>query len=102
MENSAPGSRVATVSPAREGVDVGVGEVGDVVGGGGAELDRELHARAVAELVGVHARGQPAGLPAARIARAWSPSKAPRSQKTSIQRACGAQASSIGPVTSAT
>ena len=43
-----------------ERVDVGVGDVGDVVGGGGAELDRELHARAVAELVGVHARGQAA------------------------------------------
>jgi len=41
-------------------------------------------------------------LPAARIARAWSPSNAPCSQNTSIQRACGAQASSIGPVTRST
>lgn len=45
---------------------------------------------------------RPLALPAVRIARAWSPSKAPFSQKTSIQRAYGAQASSISPVTSAT
>ena len=34
-------------------------------------------------------------MPARRISRAWSASNAPRSQNTSIQRACGAQASSI-------
>ena len=34
-----------------------------VVGGGGAELDRDLDARAVAELVGVHARRQALGDP---------------------------------------
>ena len=55
VENSAPGSRVATVSRAGQRVDVGVGQVGAVVGAGRAELDRELHARPGAELVGVHA-----------------------------------------------
>ena len=87
------------VAAAPERVDVGVGEVGAVVGGGRVEFDGELDAGAVAELVGVDPRMQALGTPAVRIARAWSPSKAPRSQKTSIQRACGAQASSISPVT---
>ena len=45
---------------------------------------------------------RPRAIPARRISRAWSASKAPRSQNTSIQRACGAQASSIAPVTRAT
>ena len=40
-------------------------------------------------------------MPARRISRVWSPSKAPRSQKTSIHFAVGATDSSIGPVTSA-
>ena len=46
VENSTPGSSVATVVAAGQRVDVGVGEVGAVVGAGGAELDGELHARA--------------------------------------------------------
>ena len=44
-----------------ERVDVGVGEVRAVVGAGGSELDGELDAGAVAELVGVHARRQALG-----------------------------------------
>ena len=47
----------------------------------------------------------PFALPAVRTARAWSPSNAwaePGSQNTSTQRARGAQAVSIGPATSAT
>ena len=93
------GDRVAV----RQGVHVGVGEVGAVVGGGRVQLDGELDAGAVGELVGVDARDAgPCALPAVRIARAWSPSKAPFSQKTSIQRAYGAQASSISPVTRST
>ena len=39
---------------------------------------------------------------AVRISRAWSTENAPRSQNTSIHLACGAHASSITPVTSAT
>ena len=58
------------------------------------------------ELVGVHAQLQPGGR-GRRVstARASSPSKAcadAGSQNTSIQRAYGAQAASIGPVTRAT
>ena len=106
VENSTPGSRVATVVAAGQRVDVGVGQVGAVVGAGGAQLDRELHAGPGGQLVGVHPQPQPGG--AARrssTARASSPSKAcadAGSQKTSTQRACGAQAASISPVTSAT
>jgi hypothetical protein len=44
----------------------------------------------------------PRAMPALRIARDSSTSKAPRSQKTSIHFAYGAQASSISPVTSDT
>ena len=51
-----------------------------------------------AELVGVHPRAAARrAMPAVRIARAWSTSKAPRSQNTSIQRAYGAAAASIAP-----
>lgn len=73
-----------------------------MVGGGGLQLDGELDAGAVGELVGVDARNQPGGRAAVRIARAWSPSKAPFSQNTSTQRAYGAQAVSISPVTRST
>ena len=44
---------------AGERLDVGVGEVGAVVDAGRAELDRELDARALAQLVAVHAQLQP-------------------------------------------
>ena len=78
-------------------------EVGAVVDRGEPELGGEPHARAGAELVGVQPRrAGPAAAPAARTARAWSASKAPVSQNASIQRACGAAASSIGPVTRST
>ena len=83
-------------------VDVVVVEVGAVVDRDQAELGGEPDAGAGAELVGVQPAAQPGAAPAARTARAWSTSKAPRSQKTSIQRACGAAASSIGPVTRST
>jgi len=43
-----------------------------------------------------------AAAPASRTARVWSASKAPSSQNASTQRAYGAAASSIGPVTRAT
>ncbi len=86
-----------------EGVDVRVVEVGAVVDGDQPELGGQPDARPGAELVGVQPAAQPGGRAGRRgSARAWSSSKAPRSQKTSIQRACGAAASSIGPVTRST
>ena len=103
MENSTPGSSVATVLRAGQRVDVGVGQVGAVVGGGGAGLHRDLHAGPGAELVGVHPGDQARGRgPAASTARASSAPNAPRSQNTSTHLACGAQASSIGPQTRST
>ena len=63
VENSTPGSRVATVVAAGQRVDVVVAEVGAVVGARGTELDGEPHARAGRELVGVHPQAQP-GVPA--------------------------------------
>ena len=96
------GDRVA----AGERVDVGRGEVGAVVDARRAEFDRELHARAGRELVAVHAQPEAGALaPAFSTARASSASNAcalAGSQNTSIHRAYGAHASSIGPVTSAT
>ena len=84
-------------------VDVGVVEVGAVVDRDQAELGGQPDAGAVAELVGVQPSAQaPGGARLGASARAWSASNAPRSQNTSTQRAYGAQASSIGPVTSAT
>ena len=45
VENSAPGSRVATVDDPASSVHIGVGQVRAVVGAGRAELHREPHAR---------------------------------------------------------
>ncbi len=76
-------------------------EVGAVVDRGQAELGGEQDARARAELAGVQpCPRRPYAAPAASTARAWSTSKAPSSQNASTQRAYGAAASSIGPVTS--
>ena len=100
MENSAPGSSVATVSRRRrERLDVGVVGVGAVVDGRRAQLDGELDALPGPELAGVHAQASPAAAPACRIVRASSTSNAPRSQNTSIQRACGRHAASMSPAT---
>jgi hypothetical protein len=44
----------------------------------------------------------PRACPASITARHWSASNAPTSQNASIQRACGAQASSIDPQTTST
>ena len=63
VENSTPGSSVATVADAGERVDVGIRQVGAVVGRRGLRLDRDLHTGAVAELVGVHPRLEPGGAP---------------------------------------
>ena len=67
VENSTPGSSVATVVPAApdQGVDVGVAEVRAVVDAGRAELDGELDAGARAELVAVHPQAQ-TGVPTGR------------------------------------
>ena len=88
-----PGSSVATVDDAGQRVDVGVGQVGAVVGAGRAQLDREPHARARGR-AGWRGSAAPARprCPAVRTARAWSASNAPRSQNTSTQRAYGAAA----------
>ncbi len=58
VENSTPGSSVATVASeaAGQGGDVLVGQVRAVVDAGGAELHGELDAWPVAELVAVHAQ----------------------------------------------
>ena len=55
---------------------------------------RGCRRRAAAGWRGCAARGR-RPMPAVRIARAWSASNAPRSQNTSIHRACGAHAASI-------
>ena len=73
-----------------------------MVGRRRAELDREQDALARAELVGVDPGLSPRARPAVSTARASSTPNAPRSQNTSIHRACGAHASSISPHTSAT
>ena len=100
VENSTPGSSVATVVAAGQRVDVGVGQVGAVVDAGGAELDREPHARArPTSWLPCTRSPRPAARPAVSTARASSPSNAcadAGSQNTSTQRACGAQAASIG------
>ncbi len=49
------------MSPLREGVDVGVGQVGAVVDAGGAELDGEADARPRPELVAVDPEAEPGG-----------------------------------------
>ena len=59
VENSTPGSSVATVSRAGERGDVVVVEVRAVVDGCRAQRDREPHALAEPELVAVHARQEP-------------------------------------------
>ena len=70
---------------------------------GQAELRGEQDARARAELAGVQpALAARAPRRRSSTARAWSTSKAPSSQKASTQRAYGAAASSIGPVTRST
>ncbi len=84
-------------------LDVGVVEVGAVIDRRGVRA-RPPAARpgpGRAGCRGPAARG-PASRPASSTARDCSASKAPRSQKTSIQRQCGAQAASISPQTSST
>ena len=86
-----------------ERVHVGVGQEGAVIDAGCAELHRELNTGARPELVAVHPQVEPGPRPAARTSRASSPSNAygdAGSQNTSIQRAYGAAAVSIAPVTS--
>ena len=85
-----------------ERIDVVVGGIGAVVHRRRAQLDREPDARAGAELAGVQPRVEPGGRARREDVRASSTSKAPRSQNTSIHRACGAQAVSISPVTRST
>ncbi len=92
VENSAPGSSVATVPEEASASTSAGGQVGAVVGRGGAELARDPHPRALAELAGVHPGLQPGVDPGPRISRVWSPSNAPRSQKTSTHFAYGAHA----------
>ena len=60
VENSTPGSRVATVSRCRRARPRRVVEERAVVDGCRAQRDGEPHAVAGAELVAVHARQQPA------------------------------------------
>ena len=72
-----PGSRVATVSPPGERVDVGVGQVGAVVDARGAQLDGQ-RARPGRGRAGCRAPAGPgpAARPASSTARASSPSNA--------------------------
>ena len=63
MQKSAAGRNVTTVSLAASAVDIVVGEVGAVVRGRGALLDREPGARAGAELVRVDPQAEPRRLP---------------------------------------
>ena len=101
MENSAPGSSVATVSEPASASTSASDRWVQWSALAQSELDREPHAAARGELVGVDARAAARrAMPALSTARDWSTSKAPRSQNTSTQRAYGAQASSIAPVTS--
>ena len=74
-------------------VDVGVGQMGAVVGAGRAELDRELRrpGRRRAGWRGRGAAARPPCRPAGRPAPGRA-SNAPRSQNTSTHRACGAAA----------
>ena len=68
----------------------------------GPELDGEPHPRPGRELVAVHAQAEPGIPPGESTRRASSSVKAcgdAGSQKTSTQRAWGAQAASIGPQT---
>ena len=73
-----------------------------MVGRRGADLDRELHTRSGAELVGVHPQPETRGAPASSTARDWSRSNAPSSQNTSIQRQTGAHAASMSVHTRST
>ncbi len=102
VENSAPGSSVATVAPlASASTSASVRCVQWSALAASSSTASRTPGPWESWLAWI--RGcRPLALPAVRIARAWSPSKAPFSQKTSIQRACGAQASSIAPVTRAT
>src|SRR5262245_25483827 len=102
VENSAPGSSVATVDdPARASTSAG---------------DRWVQWSALAAPSSTASatpgpgpswlawmRGSsPAAAPAVRMARDWSASNAPRSQNTSTHRAYGAAAAVISPQTSDT
>lgn len=102
VENSAPGSSVATVLPwpsASTSASVRwVQWSADAASSSTASWTPGPYVSWLAWIRGC----SPLARPAVRMARAWSPSKAPCSQNTSIQRACGAQASSIGPVTRST
>ena len=90
------------VPESRERVDVGVVEVGAVVDGGEAELGGEPDAGARAELVGVEAAPQTCGRSGREDGARLVGVEGAGSQNTSIQRAYGAAASSIGPVTRST
>ena len=73
-----------------------------MVDAGRAELDGEPDAGPGAELVAVHPQPEPRRAAGDEHARASSSVNAWAecgSQKTSTQRACGAAAASIGPVT---
>ena len=61
VENSIAGRRPGDDAGGGQGVDVGVGEIGAVVGRGGADRAGQLDAGALAELVGVDAGLQTAG-----------------------------------------
>ena len=104
-----PGREVCRREEGGDGVaggqrlDVGVVEVGAVVHRCRAHLHREPDPGTGAELVSVHPQAEARRTrPASRTARDCSASKAPSSQKTSIQRDNGAQAVSISPQTSST
>ena len=104
-----PGGQVAGGQQRRDGVgagqgvDIGVGEVGAVVDARRAELDRQPHARACAELVAVHAQAEPAlggGLQDPRGLVLVERARSRRRRRPSAR--CGATASSISPQTRST
>ena len=98
QERGHGGARRVRPAPRRR-----LGQVGAVVDAGRPELDSELHAGPGPSWLPCTRSPSPASRPATRTARASSSVKAwdeCGSQKTSIHRAYGAAASSIGPVTS--
>ena len=69
---------------------------------GGAKLDGDLHPWALRELIAVHAQAEAGVAAGAQDLARLVGVEAPRSQNTSIQRTCGAQARSISPHTRST
>src|SRR5690606_2260064 len=102
VENSAPGSRVAT-TPEEASASTSASDRWVQWSAEAAPSSQAIATPGPSPSCPACTRAaSPARIPAERMCLVCSPSKAPRSQKTSIHLACGAQASSIGPATSRT